>query len=239
MKCFLFLFTSVILTTYCLAQDKDREREKAKNIAFGADSAVSGDAQLVSHFIVKGLSYSDNNPAMNASFVAKLHPQIKLGIWGSNVSNLNAVDDNFWLKIFSRIYIEFSERLFFSLFITDNRFYKSDIRNGQTFGADVNFRNYEFGLELMSNFEGTRNSAGYLWFGRLYDYRSNLKWGSYAGSTISQSAAYQSYLDFRIVGQYLFNSISNAELGVTFNSNSAQFGIRDDPAIYLALKLYY
>lgn len=239
MKCFLFLLTTVFLTTYCLAQDKDREREKAKSIAFGTDSPVSGDAQLVSHFIVKGLSYSDNNPAMNASFVAKLHPQIKLGLWGSNVSNLNAADDNFWLKIFSRINIDFSDRLFFSLFLSDNRFYKSDIRNGQTFGADFNYRHYEFGLELMSNFEGTQSPAGYLWFGKLYDYRANLKWGGYAGSTITQSATYQSFLDFRIVGQYLFNTISNAELGVTFNSNSAQFGIRDDPAAYIALKLYY
>ena len=239
MKCILFLFTSFILTTYCLAQDKDRERAKAKNIAFGADNPVSGDAQLWSHFIVKGLSYSDNNPAMNASFVAKLHPQIKLGIWGSNISNLNAVDDNFWLKIFSRINIEFSDKLFFSLFLTENRFYKSDQRNGQTFGVDINYRSHEFGLELMSNFEGTQAAASYLWLGKLFDYKSNLKWGGYGGATVSQSAVYQSFFDFRIVGQYLFNSISNAELGLTFNSNSAQFGIRDDPAVYFALKLYY
>lgn len=239
MKCFFILLSCVFLTTYCLAQDRDKEREKAKAITFGADNPVSGDAQLWSHFIVKGLSYSDNNPAMNASFVAKLHPQIKLGIWGSNISNLNAVDDNFWLKVFTRINIDFSDRFFFSLFLTDNRFYKSDVRNGQTFGGEFNYKNYEFGLELMSNFEGTRSPAEYLWIGKLMDYRSNLKWGGYGGMTISQAVTYQSFFDFKIVGQYLFNSISNAELGLTFNSNSAQFGIRDDPAVYMALKLYY
>lgn len=239
MKCFFFLATYAFLTTYCLAQDRDHERDKAKMKAFGSENAVSGDAQLVSHFIVKGLSYSDNNPALNASFVTKLHPQIKLGIWGSNISNLNAPDDNFWLKVFSRINIDFSDRFFFSIFLTDNRFYKSEPRNGQTFGGDFNYKSYEFGLELQNNYEGTKSTAEYLWFGKLFEYRGGFKYGGYGGVTISQSSAYQSYFDFRIVGQYIFNAISNAEIGLTFNSNSAQFGIRDDPAVYIALKLYY
>lgn len=230
MKCFLFLLTYVALTTYCLAQDK--ERDKTRNL-------VSGDAMLWSHYIVKGLSYSDNNPAMNASFVANLHPQFKAGIWGSNVSNLNATDDNFWMQIFSRIHIDFGDRFTFNLFLTDNHFYKSDIRNGQTFGADINLKGYEFGFELMNNYEGTKSAAEYLWLGKLFDYRTSFKYGGYGGVTVSQSSAYQSYFDFKIVGQYIFNSICNAESGLTFNSNSAQFGIRDDPAIYVAIKLVY
>lgn len=230
MKCFIVFIICGLLTTNCLAQDK----AKAKN-----ESVLSGEAQLWTHFIVKGLSYSDNNPALNAAFVANLHSQVKLGLWGSNISHVSATDDNLWLKFFSSISIDYSDRLSFTVFLADHHFYKSNERNGQSFGADFIFKSYAFGLELMNNYEGTRSPAEYLWFGKLFEYRYGLKWGGYAGMTMSQASAYQSFFDFKILGRYTINAISNVEAGATMNSNSAQFGIRDDPALYIALKLIY
>lgn len=233
MKYFFFLLIYVFLTTYCLAQEKD----KMKGIV--ADYSMSGDAQLVSHFIVKGLSYSDNNPAMGASFLANLGSQVKMGVWGSNVSNLTAADDNFWLKIFAKIKIDFANGLLANAFLQDNHFYKSNQRNGQNLGIDFSYKIYEFGLEWMSNVEGTRTNAEYFWFGQMFDYKKNLRYGGNAGWTNSHTSMFQSYFNFKILGQYLISTNSNAEIGLTFNSSSSQFGIRDDPSLFTAIKLYY
>lgn len=238
MKSISVLFTLLVLmnsvTIYSLAADKD-----SKDSGTTANYQLSGDAQLLSHFIVKGLSYSDNNPAMNASFLAHLGTQVKLGFWGSNISNVGAADDNFWFKVFGKIDIELSDKLFVNVFLHDNHFYKSNARNGQALGLNFNYKSYEFGLEWMSNLEGTKSNAEYFWLGKLIDYRKVYRYGGYSGLTYSHASAIQSYFDFKLVGQYLLNDNSYAEIAMTINSNSAQFGIRDDPALYAGIKLSY
>jgi hypothetical protein len=44
--------------------------DKSKNTT--ATYGISGEAQVISQYMVKGLAYSDGNPAMNASFLANL-----------------------------------------------------------------------------------------------------------------------------------------------------------------------
>lgn len=211
--------------------------EKSKNNE--SDYALTGEAQLVSHLIVKGLSYSDSNPAMNASFLAKLGEQAKIGVWGSNISNLSAVDDNFWFKLVATFHIDFTDKFFADIFVYDNHFYKSNQRNGQNLGMDFNYKSYEFGIEWMSNYEGTKTNAEYFKFGKLFDYKKDFRFGGYAGVTNSHTSALNSYLDVRAIGQYLFNSYSNAEIGATYNSNQSQFGKRGDAAFYIGIKLAY
>jgi len=231
---YILLFVAIFKTPNSLAAEKTD-----KDTASVANYQLSGNAQLLSHLIVRGLSYSDNNPAMNASFLAHLGTQVKLGFWGSNISNIGAVDDNFWFKVFGKIDIELSDKLSVEVFLHDNHFYKSNERNGQSLGLNFNYRNYEFGLEWMSNFEGSRANAEYFWLGKLIEYRKVYKFGGYAGLSYSHSSSIHSFFDFKVLGQYLLNDHSSAEVGATLNSNSSQFGIRDDPALYVAIKLTY
>lgn len=217
--------------TYSVAETKDDNS--------AANYSLSGNAQFLSHYIVKGLSYSDNNPAMNASFLAHLGSQVKMGFWGSNVSNLSAADDNFWFKLFIKMEIEFSDKVSATVFLHDNHFYKSSQRNGQNIGVDFNYKSYEFGFEWLSNYEGTKTNSEYFWFGKLYDYKKSFKFGGYSGLNYTHTPSIQNFFDFKVVGQYALNLNTITELGLTFNSNSAQFGIRDDPAIYAAIKLSY
>lgn len=204
-----------------------------------ANYGLSGDAELLSHLIVRGLSYSDNNPAMSASFLAHFGSQFKLGFWGSNVANLNAVDDNFWLRIFGRVNIELSQRLRLEVGLQDDHFYRSSQRNGQVLNLDFDYLNTEFGIQWHSNYEGTATSAEYVWVGRLTDFRKVFKYGTYVGYTNTHGANISGYFDFKLVGLYIINNTSSVQAGATVNSNFAQFGIRDDPAIFLGLKLIY
>ncbi len=219
------------LTAVSFAEDKP------KNTI--ANYAISGEAQLLSQYMVKGLAYSDRNPAMNASFLASFGSQVKLGIWGSNVSNLSAVDDNFWFKFVGDIKIELTDKFLANLYVYDNHFYKSNQRNGLVAGTHFSYNFYEFVFEWLGNFEGTKTSAEYFNFGKLFDYKQNFKLGGYAGFTNSHSDSLSSYLDLKAVAQFIINSASNAEIGVTYNTNSSQFGKRGDTAFYLGVKLAY
>ncbi len=232
MKYFFFLVIHLSLSTYCLAQEK---KEKGNT----PDYSISGDAQLLSQFVYKGLGFSDNNPAMNASFLANLGSQVKLGVWGSNISNLSAVDDNFWLRFVAKVDVFFSDKFKVNVFLYDNHFYKSNQRDGLNIGGDFTYKSFEFGLEWMNNLEGTKASAEYLWVGKLFDYKKNFKFGGYAGTTISHVGTIQSWVDLKIVGQYIISPIAYAEIGATLNSNTSQFGNRDDPTVYTGVKLSY
>lgn len=204
-----------------------------------ATYGITGEAQVLSQYMVKGLAYSDGNPAMNASFLANLGSQVKIGVWGSNISNLSAVDDNFWFKFVGDISIEFTDKFFGNFYVHDNHFYKSDQRNGLVAGTHLNYKSYEFTFEWLSNFEGTKTNAEYINLGKLFDYKKDFRVGGYIGITNSHSDVVNSYMDVRAVAQYLFNSAAHAEIGATYNSNNTQFGKRGDPAFYLGVKFAY
>lgn len=204
-----------------------------------SDYRISGNAQLVSHFIEKGLSYSDSNPAMNASFLMNLGSQVRIGLWGSNVSNLSAADDNLWLKIMAEISFEFSEKSSGKFFVSDDHFYKSNQRNGQVAGFTFKYNSYEFELHWLGNYEGTKSGAEYFRFGKLFNFKKDFNYGGYLGYTNSHTSTLDSYLDAKIVAQYLFTSASSFEAGATYNSNNTQFGKRGDPAYYIGVLLSY
>lgn len=230
MRALFIVIVTACLPAFAWAQDKSKGSKPTY--------LISGEAQILSHFIDKGISYSDGNPAMNASFLFNLGPQARLGFWGSNISNVNASDDNFWFKILGEISVDFGPSTSTKLFFSDNRFYKSNQRNGQIVGAHVFYKNYTFGFEWMSNLDASQGNAEYFLFGRLFNFKKSMKYGGYAGYTSSHGDI-NSYFDLRGVGQYIITDSSLAEIGITYNSNGSQFGKRGDPAYYIGVKLSY
>jgi hypothetical protein len=212
---------------------------QSKTNSLEASYRLSGDVKLLSHFIDKGLSFSDNNPAMNASFLANFGAQVRMGFWGSNISNVGAVDDNFWFKFLGEVSVDFSQNLNSVFYVSDNHFYKSNTRNGQIVGVNTKYKSSEFLFEWLGNFEGTKTNAEYLRYGYFMTYKKDFRYGGYAGYTNSHTAALKSYFDLRALGQYQFDYNSNVEAGLTFNSNKSQFGRRGEVAYYLALQLTY
>lgn len=223
----------VLISTVCLAQSKERLKSNL------ATNEISGDAQLVTHFVERGLSMSDKGPAMNASFLYNLGSQLRLGFWGSNVSNLSAADDNFWFKFLAELNVDFTANLSTELYISDNHFYKSDQRNGQRIGGYSTYYSYYFTLEWMSNLEGSKSSAEYFNVGKLFNYGTKVKYGGDVGYTNSHNANLKSYLDAKILARYLLNTSTTFEAAATYNSYTSYFGSRADPAYYIGVKLLY
>ncbi len=199
---------------------------------------VSVDAKLYSHYIERGLSMSDTNPAMNVAFLYNFGPQFSMGFWGSNISNISSADDNFWFKFLANVRVDFTPTMGMLMYINDDHYYKSSIRNGQLFGAKFNYLNYLAELEWTNNYQGTHGNSEYLNVGKLVDYKM-FKVGGKIGYTLQNSDNYSNYFDIKGLGTYALGTNSTAEAGLTFVSSEGQFNGRAKPAIYVAISLFY
>lgn len=199
---------------------------------------VSVDAKVMSHFIDRGLSISDGNPAMNVSFLYNLGPQFRLGFWGSNISNVSSSDDNFWFKVIADVRVDFSAAATMYLYIHDDHYYKSDIRNGQSLGVRWSWEPYLGEIEWMNNFQGTKTTAEYLNVGRLWSYKM-VKIGGKIGYTMQASENYKNFFDLKLLSTYYFSSNSTIEGGATMVSEDGQFDRRGKPGFYISVSLNY
>ena len=214
--------------------------------SFAADSKssntptykVSVDAKVLSQFIDRGLAMSDGNPAMNVSFLYNLGPQFRLGFWGSNISNVSYPDDNFWFKFIADIKVDFSNTASMYLYIHDDHYYKSDVRNGQSLGVRWIWNAYLGEFEWMNNYQGTKTSAEYFNLGRLWPVYMT-KAGFKAGYTMQSAENYSNYFDLKGLVTYNSSSNSTIEGGATMVSSDSQFNGRAKPAFYLSLSLSY
>jgi hypothetical protein len=204
-----------------------------------ATNQISGDVQLLTQYVERGIGMSDQNPAMNASFLYNLGTQVRMGFWGSNVSNLSASDDNLWLKFLVEFNVLFGSNLKTKFYASDNHFYKSDQRNGQRFGAEFTYFTYFYTLEWMSNFEGSKANAEYIEAGKYFYSGNKIRYGLSVGYTVGHAITTNSYFNLKAVAQYLLNTNTYFEAGATANSNPSAFGKRGDPAVYAAVNLTY
>ena len=200
---------------------------------------ISVDAKLYSQFIDRGLSISDKNPALNASFLFNLGPQFRVGFWGSNISNISSADDNFWFKFMADVRVDFNQNSNLLLYLNDDHFYKSSIRNGQSVGIKVNYFLYTGELEWMNNYQGTHVDADYFNVGKLFDFRQSLRIGGKVGYTLQHSSGLQNYFDLKALGIYEITKNASVEGGATFITNDSQFNGRGDPGFYVSIALSY
>lgn len=219
----------------------------ATSLSFAAEKAgssqptylVSGSAQLLSHFVDRGLSVSDKNPALNASFLFNLGPQFRFGFWGSNISNVTSPDDNLWLKIVADVKIEISSNAKLFFYINDDHFYKSNLRNGQEVGFNLDWSNYFYQVEFMNNFQGSRTNAEYYKGGKKFNLFSNTTGSLGVGYTMQHADGYSNYLDVKATANYLITEFFNFELGATTTFGATGLNGRGTSFVYLGVKLVY
>jgi len=162
-----------------------------------ATNDISGEVLLTTQFVERGIGMSDQNPAMNASFLYNLGTQVRMGFWGSNVSSLSATDDNFWLKFLVEFNVLFGTNLNTKFYASDNHFYKSDQRNGQRFGAVFTYFTYFYTFEWMSNFEGSKANAEYLEMGKYFYAGNKIRYGGSVGYTAGHAVTTKSYFNVK------------------------------------------
>ncbi len=209
-----------------------------KNVGTLPTYRISGEAVLLTQFVDRGLALSDRNPAMNASFLFNLGSQFRLGFWGSNISNLSAVDDNFWFKILAEVRISFNDKASTFIYYNDDHFYKSDIRNGQRMGLFFNYNLTVLQLEWQANYEGSHTAAQYASLEKAFVFKKDFKVGARVGYTWQTTTWIENNFDGKIFVNYQISSNAKIELAGTGVSNT-QFGARGEPAVFGSLGLTY
>ena len=218
--------------------EKDKKSDKGGGGAT-PNYGISGYARLTSNFLDRGLSYSNNGFAMNATVLVNLGSQFKLGFWGSNISKLGNDDDNLWLKYVAEVFVDFQSNSKFVFYVHDDHFYKTQNRNGIRYGFRLDYSKFSGLLEWQNNYEGTGSSAYYarVKMNTKFSERTGYELG--AGYTMEYSQVYANYIDLLATGYYNAFPNSRIEAGMTLPSNTSQFGDRSRPGYFLGFQLNY
>lgn len=231
----LFISFSILSCSLnAIAATADAKSEKAGT---QPNYDISGYARLASNYVDRGLSFSNGNFAFNGAFLINLGSQFKLGFWGSNISKLNAADDNLWIKYIGEVLVNFQTSTDYIFYIHDDRFYKSSSRNGQRFGLKINYGRFAGLIESQTNYEGTRRNGYYAQVKHDKKITSDFGVQLGLGYTLQSSDTYKDYADFIASTYYQLFKTGKVDLTLTTPSNSSQFGDRSKPAYFIGFQL--
>ncbi|MNJ99816.1 putative bacterial protein [compost metagenome] len=218
LKLFVFVLSLTLPTSLWAQTLEDEFRSNNTAPTF----KMTGEVALLSHYVKNGLSQSNKDPALQGSFWFNFGPQFRMGLWGSNV-NYEGGNDHFNLNLNADLKIDFSQTTNGILKYSQNQYYKSGDRNGNTLAFHLNFGTYRVTYENESNWEGTDDRSTRFAFGKKSDVFGTWKWDNELGYNTPQVDSITSYFDFRTglgtkVGNVIF-----FEGTVTATSSPSQF----------------
>lgn len=158
---------------------------------------MRGGAVLASNFVEKGLTQTDGDPGLQGEFWFDFGSQFRMGLWGANVNYDSASGTHFWLKLNADIRVDFSSTSAMIIKYSDNKFYRSNNRDGNTVALHLDFSGYKVLYELESNWQATQARATYAGLGKDFSIWSNWTWFNQVGYTLPEADGVQSFLDIR------------------------------------------
>jgi uncharacterized protein (TIGR02001 family) len=186
------------------------------------DFRMAGDVALLSNYVEHGLTQTDRDPSLQAAFGFNFGPQFKLGVWGSNV-NFDSTE-HFLLKINAELKVQISTTTDFKLGYYDNRYFKTDTRNGNTTYLVITSHGYRIRYETNSNWEGRDKHSTYYSFGKAFELNQNWKWDNEIGYTMIQDVPdKENYFDLRTAFLYKGGSNITYQITATGTSDPSQF----------------
>jgi uncharacterized protein (TIGR02001 family) len=193
---------------------------------------LAGDVALLSHYVENGLSQTDKDPSLQASFWFNFGPQFRMGLWGSNVKYPGS-DDHFNLRFNADLKINFSALSHGIITYSQSQFYKSGDRNGNILGLHLNFGGYKVLYDDFSNWEGTGDHSQRFGFGKAFDVFGTWKWNNEIGYNTPKVTTIDPYFDFKTgLGTKL--GVIFVEGSVTATSTPSQFNGSGDTFFILS-----
>lgn len=180
---------------------------------------LSGHAQLTSHFVHKGLSYTDKDPGLNTSFFFNLGPQFKFGFFGSNVK---FDETHLWLSFRGEVKVNFSPTVEMDLYYHDDHYFRSSQRNGNILGTKLFISGIKLQFEMLSNWEGSKTRSQYFATGYDFDFFYGLLLGTHLGYT-TQNTELKNYFDGRLGLIYRTERSGVYDIFITSTSSPSQF----------------
>lgn len=215
-----------------------------QNAGENSGKKVSGEASLLTNYVWHGLTQSKRNPAIQSSFFYYLASSFRAGLSGSNVSYYangygRESKANALLKIHADIMLKFSQNFGMDLNYSDNRYFESDDRDGNTFTIKFNTFTYGFGVEQEGNWQGTVTKARYYFVEKPWDVFGSWKWNNKLGYTqFEEAPGIKNYFDVRSgIGKKWGATFWEGTL--TFTNENSQFGDSADYFFILSGTAYF
>lgn len=218
LKSFILLKT-IFISIFIFLFIQTLSAQTASTTAADSGFQFNGSTQITSHFIYRGLSYTDKDPGLNTNMNFNFGPQFKLGLFGSNVK---FSDTHLWIALDATVMVQFSADVGLNIYFKQNQFFKIKDRNYNSFGAQLTLYDFLILYENLSNWEGTKTSATYYQLAYKYDLGSNFKFEPALGYTI-QKANLKNYFDLRLPVNYESNHSAIYGAFITLTSSPGQF----------------
>ncbi|MES3039452.1 MAG: TorF family putative porin [Bdellovibrionota bacterium] len=187
---------------------------------------LDGEGTLLTNFVRRGLTQTENDPAFQGSFLFNFGPQFAMGLWGSNVLYPEG-STHLWLRIMAEIKIPFSENVKSALKYSQNQFYATNTRNGNTLGLHLDIYKYLVSYEMESNWEGRGSGSTHLAVGKIYPVFTIYNWENYIGYNMIKSEGYSNYFHFHSMIGRPFSSLA-VSAGASITSAPSQFNGRGE-----------
>lgn len=158
---------------------------------------MTGGATLSTNFVEKGLTQTEGDPNMQGDFWFNFGPQFRLGVWGSNVRYDETSTTHFWMKLNGDIKVDFSPETNMIIKYSDNKYFKSNNRDGNTIGIHFDFGGYKIFYDMDSNWEGSDGKATYFGVGKAVLMGGDWVWNNMGGYTMPKVDGVTSYFDIR------------------------------------------
>lgn len=185
---------------------------------------MNGDVMLTSNYVFRGLTESNKDPVLQASYFLNLGPQFMMGLWGSGV-NYSDTEEHFMLRILAELKVELSPTIKINLRYSSNKFFKSSTRDGTTTGLVLRTPSWIVGYEKESNWEGTRSKSDHYLFGFPWEFAPKWSWENTLEYNKLNLDSYVSYLDIRSTIVYNAEPILYS-MSASANSKPNQFDDR-------------
>ncbi len=202
---------------------------------------LTGDAELTSNFVERGVTQSDRDPALQAAFWFNFGPQFRAGIGGTNVG-YEGSESRFRLMYNADIKVPFSERTDLTIVVSNHNYYKPDNRNGWVYGLHLRlYEKWKIKYESITNWEGTTKQVNYIAGSYEYDLSERWRLPTQLGYSMvpTDIAGYNSYYDLRTGAHFVQNTALRYKIDLTYNSSASQFGNRAGIFLILGAQLAF
>lgn len=217
----------IIWTPSTWAQSKEASSSKK----------LYGEATIVNNYVDKGLTQSDKTWALQAGFGYQMGSQARIGLWGSSVK-LPSNSENLNLRLYFDVKMDFTSNTALTIRYDFNRYFQSDVHNGNLLGLDFLAFGYHIYMQQDSNWEGTSSAATWYGFAKEYSLPYSLIFTPKVGYNQLTSTDYSNYFDGRLTLGYKFADVLYSAT-VTYNSGASQFSGRGDMAFLFGLDVKF
>lgn len=192
-----------------------------------------GEAAIVNNYVDKGLTLSDKTWALQAGFGYQMGSQARIGLWGSSIK-LPSNSENLNLRLYFDVKMDFTTNTALVLKYDFNRYFQSDVHNGNILTANFQTFGYNVLIEQDSNWEGTSNPSTWFGFSKEYNIPYGMILTPQLGYSQLTASGYSNYFDSRLSVGYKFADVLYSAT-FTYNSAASQFAGRGDMAFLFGL----